>query len=218
MQRNPGRVIVHAEALGWLDANPAEPRTSVVTSLPDVSEVGALGEEAWRAWFIDAARRVIRWVPGGGVSIFYQSDIRRGGAWIDKGYLVHRAVEEERASLVWHKIVCRKPAGSPSFGRATYSHMLCVSRVERPPPKHGSADVLPDAGHMPWTRAMGVAACRVACRYLRDETDTTTVVDPFCGHGTVLAVANASGLDAVGIDTSARQCKAARKLVIVDDA
>ena len=61
---------------------------------------------------------------------------------------------------------------------------------------------------------MGVEACRIACRYLRDETETKLVVDPFCGHGTVLAVANMLGLDALGVDLSARRCRAARKLEI----
>ena len=61
---------------------------------------------------------------------------------------------------------------------------------------------------------MGVNACRLACRFLIEETPTRLVVDPFCGHGTVLAVANAMGLDALGVDVSVRQCRAAKKLVI----
>lgn len=59
---------------------------------------------------------------------------------------------------------------------------------------------------------MGVEACQAACRYLREETDTAVVVDPFCGHGTVLAVANTLGLDALGIDLSSRKCAFARNL------
>ena len=210
----PGRRIIQAEALAWLEANPAESGASVITSLPDVSELPGLGSEGWRTWFIDAARRVIRWVPEGGVAIFFQSDIRPRGVWIDKGYLVQRAAEDESATVVWHKIVCRRPPGTATYGRSSYSHMICISRVRRGPPKHASADVVPDAGFMPWSRAMGVEACRIACRYLRDETETKLVVDPFCGHGTVLAVANMLGLDALGVDLSARRCRAARKLEI----
>ena len=208
----PRREVVHADALVWLAETAAPAGASVITSLPDASEVPKLGYDGWRAWFVDAARRVIRWIPDDGVAIFFQSDLRRKGTWVDKGYLVHRALEEEGASLVWHKIVCRKPAGTVSFGRATYSHMLCVARAERPPPRHGAADVLPDAGVMTWSRAMGVEACRAACRFLQQETATTVVVDPFCGHGTVLAVANEVGLDAIGVDLSRAQCKAARNL------
>jgi hypothetical protein len=56
---------------------------------------------------------------------------------------------------------------------------------------------------------MGITACRVACRYLLDNTRSRVVVDPFCGRGTVLAVANELGLDAIGVDVSARRCRAA---------
>ena len=45
---------------------------------------------------------------------------------------------------------------------------------------------------------MGVEACRLACRFLREESETKLVVDPFCGHGTALAVANHFGFDALG--------------------
>ena len=42
------------EALGWLEAHRAEPGTSVITSLPDLSELPDLDFDGWRAWFIDA--------------------------------------------------------------------------------------------------------------------------------------------------------------------
>lgn len=195
-----------------MDANAAEPGSSVVTSLPDVSELGGASLEAWREWFIAAARRVLRWTPDDGVSIFYQSDIRVQGAWIDKGYLIMRAAEEERAHVIWHKIVCRKPPGTIALGRPSYSHMICLSKTLLEPARRPGPDVLPDAGHMPWSRAMGVEACRVACAYLRDETSTRVVVDPFCGRGTVLAVANDLGLDALGVDLSGKRVRAARRL------
>jgi tRNA G10 N-methylase Trm11 len=50
------------------------------------------------------------------------------------------------------------------------------------------------------------------------ETATRTIVDPFCGYGTVLAVANALGLDAIGVDLSTRMCKKARSLAVTLDA
>jgi hypothetical protein len=209
----PSRIVVQAEALAWLRAHPAKEGTSVVTSLPDASEIGELDFDGWRAWFVDAAREVIRWVPERGVSIFFQSDVRRGGAWVDKGYLVARAAEDEAAPFLWHKIVCRKPPGTSSLGRPTYSHMIAVSRSAPPSAARSGPDVLPDAGFMPWSRAMGVEACQVACRFLRTETATHTIVDPFCGRGTVLAVAHEMGFDTVGIDVSAKRCRAARRAV-----
>lgn len=207
-QYPPRRVVVHAEALEWLRLNPAQLRTSVITSLPDISEVPQKGFDAWRSWFIAAARQVLRWVPDDGLAIFFQSDIRHEGTWIDKGFLVMSAAEAESASLIWHKIICRRPPGSIGLGRSTYSHMLCFSRRPRPAPTRPGPDVLADAGHMPWNRAMGENACRIACRFLRDETPTQRVVDPFCGEGTVLAVANHFGFDSIGIDLSAKRCRA----------
>ena len=59
---------------------------------------------------------------------------------------------------------------------------------------------------------MGVNACLEACHAVLRDTPTRTVVDLFCGWGTVLAVANAVGLDAIGVDCSARMCKKARTL------
>lgn len=211
----PQRAIVQADARAWMDANGAEPDASVVTSLPDVTEL-ELDFDRWRAWFIDAARQVIRWTPPSNVAIFYQSDIRHRGAWIDKGYLVMRAAEDEGARILWHKIVCRHPPGTIALGRPSYSHMICVTREERGSMRKPGPDVLPDAGFAPWSRAMGVAACRVACRFLREETTTRLVVDPYCGRGTVLAVANAMGFDTLGIDISAKRCRAARALTIED--
>ena len=206
------RVIQH-EALAWLDAHPAEPGASVITSLPDVSEFPGHDIEVWKDWFAFAARRVMRWVPDQGVAIFFQSDIRQRGVWIDKGYLVMRAAEQEAHTIAWHKIVCRKPPGTIALGRPSYSHMIAVTRAELSAPRKPGPDVLPDAGLMTWSRAMGVSACRVACGYLRDETATTVVVDPFCGRGTVLAVANSMGLDAIGVDISSKRCRAARGAV-----
>ncbi|MES1178674.1 MAG: SAM-dependent methyltransferase [Myxococcales bacterium] len=213
----PTRTIIQAEALAWLAENPAPPGTSVITSLPDVSEVPERGFEGWRAWFGEAARAVLRWVPEPGLVIFFQSDIRERGAWVDKGYLVQRAAEAEGRTLLWHKIVCRHAAGTISHGRASYSHLLCFAHAPHERIRHPGPDVLPDAGFKPWSKAMGVDACRLACRFLKQESQTTLVVDPFCGHGTALAVANQYGFDALGVELSTRKVRAAKRLELPAD-
>jgi len=225
--RSPTRLIYNEDALAWLEhhAPPHPTSTSVITSLPDISELGHIKKndyDSYCQWFTETARRVIRWIPqeGEGKIIFFQSDIRKdSGELIDKSYLILRACEVEKASLVWHKIVCRKGMNSadvrlkPGLKRATYSHMLCVSRKEVPAPRRAGPDVLADGGFMSWSRAMGQEACRMACRYLLEETDTMCVVDPFCGQGSVLAMANAFGFDAVGVDLSTKRCRVAEKMV-----
>lgn len=210
----PGRrQVLQAEAVSWLAETTAAPGTSVVTSLPDVSELPQLDLEGWRTWFADAARAVLRFVPDAGAAIFYQSDIRRGGVWIDKAYLVQRAAEREGKNLLFHKIVCREPADTPIRGRPGYAHLLCFSAASLVDQRSPLPDVLGAPGFMSWSKATGEAACRLACDFLLRHTTTRLVVDPFCGQGTVLAVANALGLDALGIDISARKCRAARRLM-----
>ncbi len=206
------RVIHEADALSWLAVPGCLDGASVITSLPDVGELG-LEFSAWKTWFVDAAALVMSRVPDEGVAIFFQSDIRHGGWWVDKGFLVAQAAERVGFGTLFHRVVCRRPAGNATFGRASYSHLLGFSRVARATGRL-TTDVLPATGFKPGQKSMGVAACRAACEFVLAETSTRMVVDPFCGYGTVLAVANALGLDAIGVDLSSRMCRTARALSI----
>jgi hypothetical protein len=209
---NAQRTIHQAEAVAWLKERETLAGASVVTSLPDVSELPQLGFAGWCRWFEDAAAVVMGSVPAEGVAIFFQSDIRHAGLWVDKGAMVARSAERAGGYLLFHRIVCRHPAGTLSSGRATYSHLLGFASAARPPSGHPRADVIPDAGLMPGKKAMGVNACLAACQFVLQDTPTRTIVDPFCGWGTVLAVANALGMDSVGVDLSSRMCRRARVL------
>ena len=213
----PKRTVHQGDALAWLRAEGTLAGGSVVTSLPDVSELPALGFDGWRRWFEEAAVLTMQSVPDEGVAIFFQSDVKRAGLWVDKGAMVSRAAERAGMGLLFHKIVCRKPPGTLTHGRASYSHLLGFARLLRPTLRHATPDVLPDGGLQPGVKAMGVLACVDACRFVINETTTRTIVDPFCGWGTVLAVANALGLDAIGVDLSARMCKRARRLSVTVD-
>lgn len=210
----PARQVHCADALAWLAAAAPLSDTSVVTSLPDVSEVPALGFDGWCSWFESAAESILRGVPDDGVAIFFQSDIRHAGLWVDKGTMVARAAARVGSGLLFHRIVCRKPPGTLTLGRATYSHLLGFARVLRPVPTRATADVLPDGGPVPGKKAMGLLACLEACRFIREQTRSRRVLDPFCGWGTTLAVANALGMDAVGVDISTRMCRRARRLSV----
>lgn len=212
----PSRLVIQADATAWLAEHPAQPGDAIVTSLPDVSELPALGPglDGWKNWFVDAAAQLMAWPEPGLPALFFQSDVRYQGQWVDKSYLVQKAAERVGALLVFHKIVCRHPPGTLTQGRASYSHLLAFTLGQQLIPKKPSADVLPDAGDMPWSRAMGTRACEAACRFLQAETSTRRVVDPYCGKGTVLAVANSLGLDALGVELSGKRCRAAQKLSV----
>lgn len=180
--------------------------------MPDYSELPELGFDGWRRWFVDTAELVCRRVAGDAVAIFFQTDIKHDGRWVDKGYLVSKGAERAGSHLLWHKIACRAKPGTTTFGRPAYAHLLCFSRALRLAPDRSSPDVLPGLGDMPWARAMGTEVCAAVASFLRAHTSCTTIVDPFCGVGTMLAVANACGLSAIGVERSGKRVRKARTL------
>jgi hypothetical protein len=207
----PSRVVHCSDAVEWLRARAVLAGCSVVTSLPDVTEFPRLGFAAWQDWFVASAALVMSRCPPDGVAIFYQTDVKRRGRWVDKAYLLGKAAEAAGCEALWHKIVCRAPPGTVTYGRHAYSHLLCFSRSLRPGLADASADVLPAAGDASWERGMGIDACRAACEFVLRHCPGQTIVDPFCGRGTVLAVANALGLDAVGVEIVARRVRESRR-------
>jgi hypothetical protein len=209
----PVREVQCADAIPWMEARGRIAGACAVTSLPDVSELG-VALPVWRTWFLEAVRRVVEAVPDESAAIFFQSDIKREGRWIDKGALVMRAAEDAGAHVLFHKIICRRPPGMLTLGRPGYTHLIAVSRAMACPDVLPIPDVIADAGRAPWVRAMGVRAAAHAVRFARDHVKARTVFDPFCGVGTVLAVANALGLDALGVEKSRKRCEQARALTV----
>jgi hypothetical protein len=207
------REVHCADAIAWMKSRGTLVGACAVTSLPDVSEVG-LALPAWRSWFLEAVKLVVAAVPEDSAAIFFQSDIKRDGVWIDKGALVTRAAEDAGAHVLFHKIVCRRPAGMLTYGRPGYTHLIAVSRAMKCPEVLPIPDVIADAGRQPWVRAMGIRAAAHAVRFAKEQVSATTIFDPFCGVGTVLAVANALGLAAIGVEKSRKRCEQARALAV----
>lgn len=185
--------------------------------MPDISEFPNFSLAQWKNWFVSTAQLVLSRCPDEGVTIFYQTDIKYEGAWIDKGYLCQKAAEIEGHHLLWHKIVCRAPAGQITFGRPAYAHMLCFSKGLLADVSKSTTDVIPQTGESTWTRGMGVEACLAACKFILDQTPTRVIVDPFCGHGSVLAVANSLGLEAIGVELGPKRAKKAAQLKFLDN-
>ncbi len=213
MTASPAREVHCADAIPWLQARGVIPGACAVTSLPDVSEVN-LPLPAWRTWFLAAVRLVVDAVPAEGAALFFQSDIKREGVWIDKGAMVVRAAEDAGARVLFHKIVCRRPPGLLTYGRPGFTHLIAVSRAMVCPEVLPLPDVITDAGRQPWVRAMGIRAAAHAVRFARDQAKARVIVDPFCGVGTVLAVANALGLDAIGVEKSRKRAEQSQALTV----
>lgn len=216
----PTRAVHVADALEWLASRGVLSRSSVLTSLPDVSETG-MSLARWRSWFVDAAARVCEAVDEHGLAVFVQTDLRKDGAWIDKAALVVEGAARVDARLLCKKIVCRRPPGSRSSAGASFSSMLVLGRGRVLDP--GLPDVVPDVlldpGPPTWVRGLGRDACAQAVIFVKRYARTTaTIVDPFCGEGMTLAVANALGLHAVGVERNRKRADKARALIVAPDA
>ncbi len=206
------RVVHHGDGIAFLARGRLPDDHAIITSLPDHSELPALGIDGWRTWFIDTVALACRALADDAVAVLFQTDVKHDGRWIDKGHLVHCGADAAGSHLLWHKVVCRVPPGMTTFGRPAYAHLIAISRERRLAAGASTSDVLPSLGTMSWSRAMGAAACEVAVEFLA-TTGARTIVDPFCGLGSALAAANAHGLDAIGVELSRRRATRARTAI-----
>lgn len=207
---------VHCEdALEWLNARESLAGASLVASLPDISEFHSTTLAEWKLWFERTAALVLSRTDPRGVAVFYQSDIKHEGEWVDKAYLCQKAAESLGHKLLWHKVACRSAPGIPTYARPAYSHIVCFSKELRLTNEMMPAvDVLPTVGEKTWERGMGIEACLTIARFVKEHTPSRTLVNPFCGEGAMLAAANAVGLNAIGIERSAKRAALARKTEI----
>lgn len=211
----PKRTVHHMDAIKWLKEKNVLEGCSIITSLPDISEFPKLSLGEWKKWFVDTAVLVLSKCSEEGIVVFYQTDLKKDGVWVDKSFLCQKAAEQIGFQLVAHKIICRAPVGVNTNNKPGYSHLVCFSKSPYPEITKSFADVLPEAGETSWARGMGAKACMLACQMVMDHTTTRTVVDPFCGHGTILAVANYLNLDAIGIEHKLKYSKKASELTFL---
>ena len=122
------RVVHHGDGLAFI-AQPLPADHAIITSLPDHSELPDLGVDGWRRWFVATVELACRAVADQAVAIFFQTDVKHDGRWIDKGHLVMCGAEAAGSHALWHKIACRVPPGTTTFGRPAYAHCICVSRA-----------------------------------------------------------------------------------------
>lgn len=206
------RLVYCEDAVSWLQKTPCAAGSALVASLPDISEFPSYTLEQWKEWFQSTARLVLECTPADGVTVFYQSDIKYEGTWVDKAHLCQRAAETCGSRLLWHKIASRVEPGQATFGRPGYSHILCFSKNVRADPAKSSADILPDLGEKTWERGMGLEACLMIAKFVVTQTTCNTLINPFCGQGSMLAAAEVLGLNAIGIERSPKRCQAAKNL------
>lgn len=208
------RQVFAEDAIEWLKKFNEPSGYSFLGSLPDISEFPGYSLEEWQHWFQSTAELVLEKTSPEGVTLFFQSDIRLEKMWIDKAFLIQKAAEKLGHRQLFHKIFCRVPPGVISMGRPAYSHMLCFSKTVVPNLEITSPDVIPDLGEKTWTRGIGLEASLLAANYVLKQTTTRTLVNPFCGEGSVIAAANFVGLNSIGIERSVKRAEKARALQV----
>jgi hypothetical protein len=200
------RQVICSDTTEWLKTIPE--LDSVITSLPDKEETD-MSFGAWKAWFINTVYEILTKTKN--YAIFYQTDRKVNGEVLSKARLLFNAANKAVMPLRWHKIVLRRDAGKIDLFRPTYTHLICFSKALK------SGKATPDVferGEMTYPNAMGTTACEVACQFIKDNSDTKVIYDPFCGQGSVLAMAERFGFDAVGVEILPEQCDKARKLAV----
>lgn len=196
--------IVCCDALPWLDI---APHCAIVTSPPLTLELGCTVAE-WSAWYLDALARCFRALAPGAPAVIYSTDQKNDGRLISSFAVMMAAAAEAGVGLLWHKIVLRRDVGKIDIHRPGFTHLAAFGDAKAKP---GAAT--PDAmqrGRVLYPNGMGLIPARIACEFA--GRPGLPIVDPFCGRGTVPAVAEALGFDAIGIDIDPAQCKAAEAL------
>lgn len=196
--------IVCADAVEWLKTH--NKPCSIVTSLPDPEEIGAQIDE-WAKWFVNAAYLSITAASDDAPAIFYQTDRKHGGQTYSKAALLIEASKAAGVKMLWHKIVLRRRPGGVDLHRPGFTHLIAFSKSGKP--GKATADVM-DRGKMIYANAMGMTPAVYAVKFAAERSNL--IVDPFCGRGTIPAVADAFGYNAIGVDIDNEQCEKARNL------
>jgi hypothetical protein len=121
------RTVICADSFVWLPAN--RDQGSIITSLPDASEIGIKDLGEYDTWVRRAAGECFLSASMGCPVIFVQTDRRKGGKQFSKSTLLQNIAVELGWFLVWHKIELSKEVGKSNLYRPTFRHMLCFGKT-----------------------------------------------------------------------------------------
>lgn len=85
--KSPERIVECGDAIEWLKSHDKFEGASLVASMPDISEFTNYSLAEWKEWFTTTAALIMSRCPDDGVTVFYQSDIKYEGIWVDKAIL-----------------------------------------------------------------------------------------------------------------------------------
>ena len=179
--------------------------------------------EAYGRWLANTTALIVAKLEGGCAAVFYQTDTRSTeDGYIDKSYFVTQGALAAGGTILFHKIVLRSPPDNPTTGlNPAFTHLLAFGSPRGCPalsPDGPGARSCPDVcskGTADWPKGTGPLAASHAVKYLRDGLKCETILDPFCGTGCVLAVAEFYGCRAAGVELHKGRARAANRLQVV---
>ena len=217
---NSKREVICGDAVEWLEKSNESLEGSVFTAVPDVKDVPYFNSmsdvrkrgELYTQWFCSIAEAIFRRLAVGQVAIFSQTDAKvidvdgHVVAWIDKSHLCSVAAEKHGCTLLWHKIALNTDHEEGDY-RPSFTHLICFGKqFTYHTALFPTPDVL-DRGLMTWQKATGLDSCILGVAFLRNVVKAQVVLSPFCGRGTILAVANYFGLPSFGIEIAPKRAR-----------
>jgi hypothetical protein len=200
------REVICADSHQWLLTQ--KDIKAIITSLPDMEETNHSLEE-WEQWVRETCSLLAASLSQDGIIIFYQTDRKHKGFNIEKKTLISQEFKLMGYDNIFNKIVLKQQPETVNLFRPGFSNMFGFSKAAK------SGKATPDvlyAGEMVYKNAMGFKAGKLAIDFISSQGDTDTIVDPFCGQGSILKLANDNGYNAVGVDIVQEQCNKALKL------
>jgi len=191
--------IINNDTVKWLEE--VSDLNCVVTSMPDSEETN-MNTKEWIDWFINVATNLMK--KSETYSIFYQTDRKIKGTLMSKTSLLFDAAKKAGVRLLWHKIVLKVKVGKINLYRPGYTHLLCFSK-EKDSGK-ATPDVI-ECGKMFYKNSIGDNVLKFIFSYLKKDKDIKTIVDPFCGQGSILCSAKENGYNVTGVEILPEYCK-----------
>lgn len=220
------RRVICEDAVAWLRSSEDPLEGSIFCGIPDIADVynfipsNEIVQRAkdYEEWFLTVIRLIFQRISSGQCVILSQTDgkiIDHEGNlvyWVDKAHLCHRIANEFHCQLLWHKIAIDHNSMSTlvSSHRPCYTHLLCFGKdFTFPISQFLTPDVI-DRGVMTWDKATGLEACILCIAFLKYVVNAPCIFNPFCGHGTILAVSDYFGVPSVGIEIMAKRARKAQ--------
>lgn len=205
------RIVICNDALETLDSFDLEP-ANIFTGMPDNTEM-KLDYKQYGEYRKKILKNIFE-LGKDNILVFTQTDKKATsmGIWYDKISSIYEAANEFKVKLIFHKIGLYH--NEDTF--PDYQHYICFSNIINTNTNINNSVML--AGDKLYKNGTPFNIIMNALMLFKNNnSNNNNVLDPFCGRGTNLALANLIGMNAIGIDIDPVQCEYSRNLNIEKD-